>query len=85
MRIFILSFLLLSTSACDSTVAKLEAFGGSAHVTCYSGTEVIYEGFSSGKVLSEEGSDGYFFRDSKTGRAMEVSGNCVIDYGAPDK
>jgi hypothetical protein len=53
-----------------------------ARVTCYSGGEVVYDGFSTGKVRSEANSDGYNFKDSHTGRLREVSGDCDIDYGA---
>lgn len=78
------AFLLVFLMACTSAeVAKFQALGDPAHVVCYSGETVIYDGFSTGKVLSESSSDGYYFKDSKAGRAVEVSGNCVIDYGAP--
>ncbi len=41
----------------------------------------MFKGKSTGKVLSEENSDGYFFRDAADGKFKEVSGNCVIGYG----
>lgn len=64
------------------TAAERAKFGslGSPHsVKCWSGGVVIYEGVSAGKVLSEENSDGYYFQERKTGKLMEVSGNCVIE------
>lgn len=64
----------------DAQMGKIGALGGSADVTCYSGGEVIYKGVSTGKVISEKNSDGYFFVDANTKRTMEVSGNCVIIY-----
>lgn len=33
---------------------------------------------SSGKVLSEESTDGYYFKDKETGALIEVTGNLVI-------
>lgn len=33
---------------------------------------------STGKVGSEENSDGYYFKDAATGELVEVSGNVVI-------
>lgn len=64
----------------DATMGKLTNFGGSAHVKCWSGGVVIYDGRSSGKVLSEANSDGYYFKEDGTGDLKEVSGNCVITY-----
>ena len=64
----------------DAQIAKLGGLGNEASVKCWSGTKVIYEGTSTGKVQSEADSDGYFFKDKATGKLMEVSGNCVITY-----
>ena len=72
---------LLFMSGCtDGKMARIKALGGSAHVTCYSGTLIIYDGYSTGKVTSPENSDGYYFVDKATKKLKEVSGNCVIDY-----
>lgn len=65
----------------DATFGKITSMGSAAHVTCYSGGKPIYDGCSTGKVLSEEGSDGYFFTDKKDGLLREISGECVIVYG----
>ena len=46
--------------------------GSKAHIKCYSGGVLIYEGHSTGKVSSEENSDGYFFRDKETGKMKEM-------------
>ena len=73
---------LVASSACtDAQRGKIGAFGDSASVKCWSGGQKIFEGQSSGKVSSEENSDGYFFRDAADGKFKEVSGNCVIAYG----
>ncbi len=61
--------------------AQLMAIGSDATVKCYSGTAVIYDGKSNGKVESVQTSDGYVFMDAETKRLTEVSGNCVITYG----
>ena len=65
----------------DATLARFQALGDPANITCYSGGIVIYEGRSTGKVISPENSDGYIFMDAETLRAAEVSGSCVITYG----
>lgn len=62
----------------DARMAKLTNFGKGAFVKCYSGTALIYDGESTGKVISESSSDGYAFKDARTGDLMEVSGNCII-------
>lgn len=62
----------------DAERAKFGSFGNSHSVRCFSGGQLIYDGIASGKVLSEEASDGYYFNDQKTGLLMEVSGDCVI-------
>ncbi len=49
-----------------------------ANITCYSGGKIIYEGKTTTKPESEQGSDGYYFQD-KDG-IMEVSGDCVVRY-----
>jgi len=76
--VFVLSFFLLG---CDASIGKLTALGDSASVQCWSGGKLIFDGRSTGKVLSEESSDGYFFKDESDGKFKEVSGNCVITYG----
>ena len=68
------------TGCTDRNIAKMQAYGGSAKIECYSGTKLIYKGQSTGKISSEEHSDGYSFVDKKTGKLTEVSGNCVITY-----
>ena len=64
----------------DGRMARFQSLGGSAEVTCYSGTKKIYEGSSTGKVSSPENSDGYYFVDAADKRLKEVSGNCIISY-----
>lgn len=65
----------------DAQFAQFTALGGSAHVLCYSATNVIFDGRSTGKVARNEGgSDGYHFVDAADGKLKEVSGNCVVTY-----
>lgn len=69
----------LVCGACsDAERAKLISLGSKHRVVCYSGGSTIYDGVASGKVLSEQSSDGYYFEDQQTGKLMEVSGDCVI-------
>ena len=62
----------------DAPIAQRRALGDAGHITCYSGGQVIYDGDSTGKILTEEQSDGWFFMDAKTQGLVRVSGDCVI-------
>ena len=71
--------IILALLACtDAQIAARKALGEAGHITCYSGGQVIYDGDSTGKILTEEQSDGWFFMDSKTQRLVRVSGDCLI-------
>lgn len=70
------------TACTDGMMGKVKAYGGSATVECYSGTLLIFKGESTGKVSSQEQSDGYYFVDKADGKLKEVSGNCVITYNS---
>lgn len=65
-------------SCTDAGRAKMGGFGDEFLVEMYSGGEKVREWTSSGKVLSESQSDGYFFNDKVTGKLVEVSGDIVI-------
>lgn len=78
--LLIVSFIFLAISCTDAQRGKLGAIGDSGKVECYSGGKLIYSGMSTGKISSEQNSDGYNFVDQKTRKFMEVSGNCVITY-----
>lgn len=81
MKNLVLFALVFSVFGCtDAAFDKVTNFGGSAEVKCFSGGVLIYDGKSTGKVISEQNSDGYAFRDSADGRLKEVSGDCIIKY-----
>lgn len=67
------------TSGCsDAEQARWKAIGDPGDIECYSGGVLIYSGRSTGKIYSEEHSDGWYLNDSKTNRLVRVSGDCVI-------
>jgi hypothetical protein len=71
--------LLLTLLACSDTErASFSAIGEPGHITCYSGGQVIFDGQSTGKIETENQSDGWKFMDAKTNRLVRVSGDCVI-------
>ena len=79
MRNKIFSALTLLLAGCtDAERASWVAFGDPGTIICYSGGVVIYEGKSTGKILTESQSDGWLLQDAATGRLVRVSGDCVI-------
>lgn len=77
------SILLLSAftlvGCTDASRAKLGGYNSQFKVQLLNCEgEVVREWISSGKVLSEANSDGYFFNDQKTGVLTEVTGTLVI-------
>lgn len=78
--LLIVALAIVTAGCTDAQRGKVWALGDSAKVECYSGGVLIYSGISSGKLSSEQQSDGYNFVDEKTDKFMEVSGNCVITY-----
>jgi len=62
----------------DTEIASFKAIGDPGHITCYSGGQVIYDGDSTGKIATEQGSDGWLFMDAKTKRLVRISGDCII-------
>lgn len=80
-KILIIGALALAITGCtEAQRGKVFALGDEAKVTCWSGGLQIYDGFSTGKVSSEQNSDGYYFVDKELNKTIEVSGNCVIIY-----
>jgi len=72
-----ITFIILS-SCTDAEQGKYTNFGNSFKVEMYSGGQLVRSWTSTGKVSSEDGSDGYFFKDAATGKLVEISGDVVI-------
>lgn len=62
----------------DAGRKQITTMGSAAEISCYSGGQVIFQGRSTGKVLTEEHSDGWYFEDAASGKLIRVSGDCVI-------
>ena len=77
-KILIGLFFLCLIGCTDAARKNLTTLGSPATVTCYSGGKVIYDGVSTGKVVTESQSDGWRFVDSATNKLIRVSGDCVI-------
>ena len=78
-KLIALSVLVITFASCtDATRAKLGGYGDTYTIKVMScDTIIIYK--SSGKVISEEQSDGYYFNDATTGKLIEVSGTVIIE------
>ena len=74
----IITLFTLLLACSDTELAQFEAIGEPGHITCYSGGGIIFEGDSTGKIATEEGSDGWKFMDAASERLVRVSGDCVI-------
>lgn len=68
-----------TTSCTDAEQAKLGGYGDTFKVELVNCDGSVTRSWtSSGKVLSEAGSDGYYFNDATTGKLTEVTGNLII-------
>lgn len=65
-------------SCTDASRSRLTGYGDEYKVEMYSGGQKVREWTASGKVISEQGSDGYYFNDKVTGKLIEVAGDVVI-------
>lgn len=65
-------------SCTDAKQEKLFNYGNEFKIEMYSGGQLVRTWISTGKVNSEQGSDGYYFKDKATGKLVEVTGDVVI-------
>ncbi len=79
-KLFSLAFILVSFLSCtDAGKAKLGGFGDEFKIELVNcdGT-ITHSWISTGKVKSEDNSDGYYFMDKESGKLIEVSGSLII-------
>lgn len=79
-----LVLIMIAIPGCDANRGDVGAYGDSASVKCYSDAELIYSGRSSGKVLLSLRSQSFYFVDETSGNYMEISADCVVEYGASE-
>ena len=73
------SSILMLTSCTDATMAKFGGLGDEFQVEMMNCDGTIARSWiSSGKVQSEESSDGYYFKDKESGKLIEVTGRIII-------
>ena len=79
--LFILALGLSSTlnSCTDATMSKLGGYGDSFKIELVNcDGSITHSWISSGKVLSEANSDGYYFNEKGTDILIEVTGTLII-------
>ena len=74
-----LALTIIAVSSCtDASRSKIGGYGDTYKVTVIGGdTTMVFH--STGKVLSEDKSDGYYFTNKANGKLVEVSGNVIIE------
>ena len=74
-----LALTIIAVSSCtDASRSKIGGYGDTYKVTVIGGdTTMVFH--STGKVLSEDKSDGYYFTNEANGKLVEVSGNVIIE------
>jgi hypothetical protein len=77
---FMIVLMMLAMSACtDAKMKQFTTIGSKAHVKCYSCGVVILDTYSTGKVGTEEQSDGWYFEDQNTGKLIRTNADCVVE------
>jgi hypothetical protein len=75
-----LAFLVLLIACKDSEVAQFESLGSRHKITLYGATgTIVGQWESTGNVSNEANSDGWYFRDAKTGKLIEIAGTMIVE------
>ena len=78
--IIILAVITTTMISCtDASMSRLGGYGSEFKIEMVNcDGSISHTWISSGKVLSEADSDGYYFTDKKTGGLVEVTGRMII-------
>lgn len=86
------TILLFNTACTDAEITKFTTLGQRAEIICRSGSVISFHGVSTGKVLNERNSDGYYakweiisapdYKHAKVGDIVPatLSSDCNIIY-----
>jgi uncharacterized lipoprotein YehR (DUF1307 family) len=74
----LLTIMATMVSCTDAEKSKLGGYGDTFTVKVI-GPDTIITYHSTGKVISEQHSDGYYFTNRENGKLIEVSGNVIIE------
>jgi hypothetical protein len=74
----LLTIMATMVSCTDAEKSKLGGYGDTFTIKVL-GPDTIITYHSTGKVISEDKSDGYYFTNAANGKLVEVSGNVIIE------
>lgn len=74
----IITIFIACISCTNAQVKQVTTIGNYGHIKCFSGGQLIYEGDSTGKIATEENSDGWFFEEKGSNKLIRISGDCII-------
>jgi len=74
----VLTIMASMVSCTDAEQSKLGGYGDTFTIKVL-GPDTIITYHSTGKVISEKQSDGYYFTNRENGKLVEVSGNIIIE------
>ena len=74
----LLTLMATMVSCTDAEKSKLGGYGDTFTIKVL-GPDTIITYHSTGKVISEDKSDGYYFTNAANGKLVEVSGNVIIE------
>ena len=74
----LLTIMATMVSCTDAELSKVGGYGDTFTVKVL-GPDTVITYHSTGKVISEQNSDGYYFNSRENGKLVEVSGNVIIE------
>jgi hypothetical protein len=74
----VLTIMATMVSCTDATMSKMGGYGDTFTIKVL-GPDTMITYHSTGKVISEKESDGYYFTNRENGKLVEVSGNIIIE------
>lgn len=79
MKIAIISMAVVLAAACtDADMAHMSQLNDPAHVQCFSGGQIVYDGHSTGKIQSNQSEDGLYFKEKESGKFVRLYADCVV-------
>jgi hypothetical protein len=74
----LLALIIFAVAGCtDAERAALGALGEESEIKCYSGAEIIFDDWSTGKIVVVE-HGGLVFRSKTTGKFVRAYADCVV-------
>jgi len=79
MRYLLVVLIGILVGCTDAKRASIGALGQSGSIKCYSGGKLVLDTTSTGRIATTSNSDGWEFKDAKTGKFVRVSCDCIIE------